>query len=77
MLIKKFATYLTFISIGVWLIYNAVLGSDMQQSDSVIHTHVSILDSLPCGLVQSTEGELPMLDGGSVWITLYIPVCIC
>ena len=42
--------FLIFILIRVELIYNAVLVSDIQQSDSVIHTHISILFHIlfPC-----------------------------
>ena len=32
-----------FLIIGVWLIYNAVLVSGVQQSESVMHMHIAIL----------------------------------
>ena len=40
-----------------WLINNAVLVSSVQQSDSVVHTQVSILFQIlfPFKLLQSTE----------------------
>ena len=33
--------FLKLIFIGVWLIYNVVLVSGVQQSDSVIHIHIA------------------------------------
>ena len=43
--------------IGVHLIYNVVLVSGVQQSDSVIHLHIFILFQIifPYRLLQSTE----------------------
>ena len=43
--------------IGVYLIYNVVLVSGIQQSDSVLHIHMSILFQIlfPYRLLQSTE----------------------
>ena len=40
-----------------WLIYNVVLLSSVQQSDSVIHMHISILSQIifPYRLLQNTE----------------------
>ena len=39
------------------LIYNVVLVSGVQQSDSVIHLHIAILFQIlfPCGLLQYIE----------------------
>ena len=39
----EFIFFFKLIFIGVWLIYNVVLVSAVQQSESVIHIHVSIL----------------------------------
>ena len=43
--------------IGVWLIYNVVIGSGVQQSDSVIHIHISTVFQIlfPYRLLQNIE----------------------
>ena len=43
--------------IGVWLIYNVVLVSGVQQSHSVIHIHVSILFQILFPFVFSFDGR--------------------
>lgn len=41
--------------IGLWLFYSVVWASDLQQSESAIHTHLSILFFFPYGLSQNTK----------------------
>ena len=63
---KKFLFY-----IGVWLIYNVVLVSSVQQSDSVIHTHTAILfQNLFPQVITEYWVEFPVLDSRSL-LTIY------
>ena len=52
------------------MINNVVLVSGVQQSDSVIHTHVSILFQIlsPFRLLQNTEQEFPVLYSRSLLV---------
>ena len=65
--------------IGIYLINNVVLVPGIQQSDSVIHIHVSILfQSLsPFRLLQSIE-QSSLLYRDTCWISiLNTTVCTC
>ena len=74
-----------FFLIGVQLIYNVVLISAVQQSDSVIHMHISTPFQFlfPYRSLQSTEQSSLCYRGifiyNSVYMSfiLYIMVCIC
>ena len=66
--------------IGVQLINNAVLVSGVQQSDSVIHIHVSILFQIlfPFRLLQNIEQSSLCCTVGPCWLSiLNIAVCTC
>ena len=66
--------------IEVQLIYSIVLVSGVQQSDSVIHTYISILFQIlfPHRLLQNTEQSSLCYIVGPCWLSiLYIVVCIC
>ena len=56
-------------SIGVWLINNVVIVSNVQQSDSVIHIHVSHLLQIlfPFRLLHNIEHGQRSLEGYSPW----------
>ena len=63
---------------GIFLIYNVVLGSSVQQSDSV--THISILFQIlfHYRLLQDTEySSLCYTVGPCCLFILYIVVCMC
>ena len=66
--------------IGVSLINNIVLVSGVQQSDSVIHIHVSILFQIlfPFRLLQNIEqSSLCYTVGPCLLSILNIAVCVC
>ena len=72
-LLKKFF-------IEVYLIYNVVLVSGVQQSDSVIHTYIYILFPIlfHYGLLQDIEySSLCYTVGPCCLSVLYTVVCIC
>ena len=74
-LLKKFLFY-----IGVELINNVVLVSGVQQIDSVIHIHVSILLQILFHhrLLQDIEySPLYYTVGPCCFSILYIVMCIC
>ena len=59
---------------------NVVLVSGVQQSDSVLHIHVSILFQIPFPfrLLQNIEQSSLCYTVGPCWLSiLYIVVCIC
>ena len=73
--LKKFLFY-----IGVQLINNVVLVSGIQQSDSLIHIHVSVLFQIlfPFRLLQCTEKSFLCYIVGPCWLSvLNIAVCTC
>ena len=75
-LIKKLKQFY----IGVYLINSVMLVSGVQQSDSIIHIHVSSLFQIifPFRLLQSTEQGSPCYSVGPCWLsTLNIAVCTC
>ena len=80
---KKTETSLSFLKlifIGVWLIYNVVLVSAVQQSESVIHIHISTLFQIlfPSRSLQSIEQSSLCYTVGSYWLSiLHIVVCLC
>lgn len=56
--------------IGVWLIYNGVLVSGVQQSDSVICIHTSLFFRFsPCISCYEGWAEFPVLFGRALWVT--------
>ena len=62
------------------MIYNVVLVSSVQQSDLVIHVHVSILFQIlfPFRLLQNIEQSSLCYTVGPCWLSvLNIVVCIC
>ena len=62
------------------LIYNVFLVSGVQQSDSVIHTDISILFQtlFPYRLLQNTEQSSLCYTAGTCWLSiLFIEMCIC
>ena len=62
------------------LINNVVLVSGVQQSDSVIHIHVSILLKIifPFRLLHNIEQSSLCYTVGPYWLSiLYIVVCLC
>ena len=66
--------------IGVQLVNNVVLVSGVQQSDSVIHTHVPILFQIlfPIRLLQNIEQGSLCYTVGPCWLSiLNIAVCTC
>ena len=66
--------------IGVQLIYNVVLVSVVQQSESVMHTHISTLFQIlfPCRSLQSIEQSFLCYTVGSYELSiLYIVVYVC
>ena len=66
--------------IGVQLINNVVSVSGVQQSNSVIHIHISILLQIlfPFRLLQNTEQSSPYYTVGPFWLSiLNIAVCTC
>ena len=66
--------------IGVQLINNVVLVSGVQQSDSVIHIHVSILFQIlfPFRLLHNIEQSSLCYTVGPCWLSmLNIAVCTC
>ena len=66
--------------IGAQLINNVLLVSGVQQSDSVIHIHVSILFQIlfPFRLLQSIEQSSLCYNSRSCWSSiLNIAVCTC
>ena len=66
--------------IGVQLINNVEFVSGVQQSDSVIHTHVSILfqSFFPFRLLHNIEQSSLCYTAGPCWLSiLNIAVCIC
>ena len=67
-----------FFYIGVQLIYNVVLVSAVQQSDSVIHIHISILFQIPFpfSLLQSTEQSSLCSTVGPCWLSVLHIVCV-
>ena len=65
---------------GVQLIYNVVLVSGVQQSGSVIHTHVSLLFQIIFlfRLLHNIEQSSLCSTVGPCWLSiLYIVVCVC
>ena len=65
--------------IGVELIYNAVLVSDVQHTDPVIHMHLFILFQalFPYRLLQKTEQHSLCYIAGPCWLSiLYTVVCM-
>ena len=57
-----------------------LLVSGVQQSDSVLHTYMSILFQILCPymLLQDTEHSSQCYRVGPCWLSiLYIVVCIC
>ena len=69
-----------FIFIGVQLIYNVVLVSAVQQSESVIHMHISTLFQIlfPYRSLESIEQSFLCYTVGPYLLSiLYIIVCIC
>ena len=65
--------YLFFNFIGAYLIYNVVLVSGVQQSDSVIHIHIFILFQIlfPLRLLQNNELHSLCYTVGACWSSLY------
>ena len=66
--------------IGVQLIYNVVLVSGVQQSNSLIHIHIFILFKIlfSCRLSQNTEQSFLCSTVGHYQLSiLYIVLCIC
>ena len=66
--------------IRVKLINNVVLVSGVQQSDSVIHIHVSLLFQIlfPIRLLQNIEQSSLCYTVGPCWLSiLNIAVCTC
>ena len=59
---------------GVWLIYNVVLVSAIQQSKLVTHTHISTLFQIlfPPGPLQSFERSFPVLYFRSLLVNYFI-----
>ena len=61
------------IFIGVQLIYNVVLVSAVQQSESVIHIHVStLLDCFPIQAITEYRDEFPVLYSRSLLVIYFI-----
>ena len=74
----SFFSFLKFY-IGVQLIKNVVLVSGVQQSDSVIHIHVSIRFQIlfPVRLLQNIEQNSLCYTAGPCWLSiLNIAVCM-
>ena len=67
--------YFFFFLIGVELIYNVVLVSDVQQSHSVIQIQISVLFQIlfPCRLLQHIEQSSLCYTVGLYWLS----ICIC
>ena len=66
--------------IGVQLINNVVIVSGVQQSDSVIHVHVSIVFQIlfPFKLLHDMEQSSLCCTVGPCWLSiLNIAVCTC
>ena len=64
--------------IGVQLIYNVLLVSTIQQSESIIHISTLFQILFPNRLLQSTEQSYLCYTVGSYQLSiLYIVVCIC
>ena len=71
-------TRISFFLIEVYLIYNVVLISAVQQSDSVIYIYIYIYILFHCGLLQDIEySSLCYTVGPCCLSALYIIVCIC
>ena len=76
----KFYIFKFLFYIGEQLINNVVLVSGVQQSDSVIHIHVSILFQIlfPPRLLQNIEQCSLCYTVGPCWLSiLNIAVCTC
>ena len=72
------SSYLTFILYWSIVIYSIVLVSGVQQSDLVMHIHVSILsDSFPIWLITEYWVEFPMLYGRSLLVICFIYRSCC
>ena len=56
------------------LVYHIVLVSGVQQSDSFIYIHISIVFQIlfPCRVLQNTEYEFPMLYSRSLVIIYFM-----
>ena len=78
--VNVYSFFIFKIFIRVQLIYNVVLVSAVQQSESVIHIHISTLFQIlfPYGSLQSIEQSSLCSTAGLYQLTiLYIVVCIC
>ena len=57
---------------GLWLIISVVLFSGVQHSDSIIHTHISILfQILFSRLLQNIEQSSLCYTVGSCWLSIF------
>ena len=69
---------LSFFFIGVELIYNVMLVSGVQQSDSVIHTYILFQILFPYRLLWVIEYSSLCYVVGPCWLSiLYVVMCIC
>ena len=71
--------FLTFLFYtGVYLINNVMLASGIQQSDSVIHIHVSILFQIifPIRLLQNIEQSSLCYTVGPCWLSI-LKIAVC
>ena len=78
--LRYFSFFFKLIFIGIQLIYNVVLVSAVQQSESVIHIHISTLFKIlfPYRSLQSIEQcSLCYTVGAYQLSILYVVVCIC
>ena len=64
--------------LSIQLIYNVMLVSSVQQSDSAPHIHVSILFQIlfPCRLLWNSQYSSPCYTVGPYWL-FYIQQCVC
>ena len=69
-------SFFKLIIILVWLIYNVVLVPNVQNSESVIHIHISILfsflDSIPMEVITEYQAEFPVLYSRSLLVIYFI-----
>ena len=60
------------------LIYNVVLVSDVQQSDSVLHVYILFQIHFPYRFLQNIECSSLGYTVGPCWLSiLYLVVCLC
>ena len=65
---------------GLYLIFNIVLVSSVQKSDSIIHTHISILFQIlfSSGLLQNVEQTSLCYTVGPCWLSIFnVVMCLC